>query len=71
MKVTKIYSESQDSNIKNLNYETIQLISENICLNSTACPKISPGKITVFEKIGNETECALLQYCFEIGMDFR
>jgi hypothetical protein len=55
-----------------LNYETIQLISENICLNSTACPKISSGNnITIFEKIGNETECALLEYCHEIGKDYR
>ncbi|CAD8056855.1 unnamed protein product [Paramecium sonneborni] len=76
IRLIKIYAEEQllsKFNIKKLRYSTIQLIQENICLNSTANPKITyrSNDITVFEKFGNEIDCALLEYCHELGQDYK
>ncbi|CAD8048381.1 unnamed protein product [Paramecium primaurelia] len=74
-RLVQIFAEEQllmKFDIKKLRYSTIQLIQENICLNSTANPKISyrSNDITVFEKFGNEIDCALLEYCHELGLDY-
>jgi magnesium-transporting ATPase (P-type) len=44
------------------------MIGYGVCLNSDAQPTINKS---VFEQIGNKTECALLELAFLLGFDFR
>jgi hypothetical protein len=53
-------------NQDNYNINTLKLLAESICYNSSANPK--KKKLTGdFERVGNSSECALLQMADTLG----
>lgn len=76
MTVKKIYL--QEKNLDNISKEnvlnsTYSMIGSAFCINTTASPKIvadDQGAILKVDKIGNKSECALLQYAYSLGFNY-
>jgi Ca2+ transporting ATPase len=48
------------------------LLATGACVNSNAHPKLEiKNNHTVFEQIGNKTECALLEMAHKFGYEFK
>jgi Ca2+ transporting ATPase len=75
MTVTKIFVEqSSTSNIDDsiMKGSTCKLLATGACVNSNAHPKLEiKNNHTVFEQIGNKTECALLEMAHKFGYEFK
>ena len=75
MTVTRIFvQESSTSNIDEsiMKRDTCELLSIGVCVNSTACPKVTKSTTghAHFEQIGNKTECALLEMADKFGYSY-
>lgn len=55
---------------KNIDPFTFNIFIESVCINSDANPRLDVSK-NVFEHLGNKTECALLELCLKMGVDYK